>query len=89
MAARDSDATAHEASSAVLQNEHAVQSAGAAGQNDNDTPEMDLTTVVPDTGEGGKLKMIVQLLKRCLGVKDLGAMYVCFVHYSSFFLARV
>ncbi|EJD03141.1 uncharacterized protein FOMMEDRAFT_146816 [Fomitiporia mediterranea MF3/22] len=40
-------------------------------------PEADLTAVVPDTGEasdGGKLKMIVQLLKRCLGVKDLAAM---------------
>jgi len=27
-----------------------------------------------DTGEGGKLKMIVQLVKRCLGVKDIAAM---------------
>lgn len=42
-------------------------------------PDADMTTLVPDTGEaseGGKLKMIVQLLKRCLGVKDLAAMYV-------------
>lgn len=29
---------------------------------------------VPDSGEGGKLKMIVGLLKRCLGVKDIAAM---------------
>ena len=32
---------------------------------------------VPDTGdagEGGKLKMIVQLLKKCLGVKDIATM---------------
>lgn len=29
-----------------------------------------------DTGEGGKLKMIVQLVKKCLGVKDIAAMYV-------------
>ena len=29
-----------------------------------------------DTGEGSKLKMIVSLLKRCLGVKDLAAMCV-------------
>lgn len=29
-----------------------------------------------DTGEGGKLKMIVQLLKKSLGVKDIAAMYV-------------
>lgn len=34
---------------------------------------------VPDSGEaseGGNLKMIVQLLKKCLGVKDLAAMCV-------------
>ncbi|KAF8516790.1 hypothetical protein JB92DRAFT_2715022 [Gautieria morchelliformis] len=29
---------------------------------------------VPDSGEGSKLKMIVSLLKRCLGVKDIAAM---------------
>lgn len=29
-----------------------------------------------DTGEGGKLKMIVQLVKKCLGVKDIAAMSV-------------
>lgn len=29
-----------------------------------------------DTGEGGKIKMIVQLVKKCLGVKDIAAMYV-------------
>ncbi|KAG6885560.1 hypothetical protein C0993_012803 [Termitomyces sp. T159_Od127] len=27
-----------------------------------------------DTGEGGKLKMIVQLVKKCFGVKDIAAM---------------
>lgn len=27
-----------------------------------------------DTGEGGKLKMIVQLVKKCLGVKDIATM---------------
>ncbi|KAG6854413.1 hypothetical protein C0991_006955 [Blastosporella zonata] len=27
-----------------------------------------------DTGEGGKLKMIVQLVRKCLGVKDIAAM---------------
>lgn len=27
-----------------------------------------------DTGEGGKLKMIIQLVKRSLGVKDIAAM---------------
>lgn len=29
-----------------------------------------------DAGESGKLKMIVQLVKKCLGVKDIAAMYV-------------
>ena len=29
-----------------------------------------------DTGEGGKLKMIVQLVKKCLGVKDIASMFV-------------
>jgi oxysterol-binding protein-related protein 9/10/11 len=28
-----------------------------------------------DTGEGGKLKMIIQLVKKCFGVKDIAAMY--------------
>lgn len=27
-----------------------------------------------DTGEGGKLKMIVGLVKKCLGVKDIASM---------------
>lgn len=27
-----------------------------------------------DTGEGGKLKMIIQLVKKCFGVKDIAAM---------------
>jgi hypothetical protein len=31
---------------------------------------------VPDTGEGGKLKMIVSLVKKCLGVKDIASMSV-------------
>jgi hypothetical protein len=29
-----------------------------------------------DTGEGGKLSMIVQIVKKCLGVKDIASMYV-------------
>lgn len=29
-----------------------------------------------DSGESGKLKMIVQLVKKCLGVKDIASMYV-------------
>lgn len=35
--------------------------------------------VPEDSSEGGKLKMIVQLVKRSLGVKDIAAMYV---HYT-------
>jgi hypothetical protein len=31
-----------------------------------------------DVGEGGKLSMIVQLVKKCLGVKDIAAMSVSF-----------
>jgi hypothetical protein len=32
-----------------------------------------------DTGEGGKLKMIIQLVRKCFGVKDIAAMLVCFL----------
>ncbi|KAF9003331.1 hypothetical protein BDQ17DRAFT_1356014 [Cyathus striatus] len=42
---------------------------------DDDTPEPPVS--VPDSGdagEGGKLKMIVQLVKKCLGVKDIASM---------------
>ncbi|THH30565.1 hypothetical protein EUX98_g3621 [Antrodiella citrinella] len=44
---------------------------------DVDEAAIDQPISVPetsDTGESGKLKMIVQLLKRCLGVKDIAAM---------------
>jgi hypothetical protein len=37
--------------------------------------------VPEDTGEGGKLRMIVQLVKRSFGVKDLAAM--CAPNYLS------
>jgi oxysterol-binding protein-related protein 9/10/11 len=40
--------------------------------NDTDAP-----LTVPDTGDtgdSGKLKMIVQLVKKCLGVKDIASM---------------
>ncbi|KAJ3755961.1 hypothetical protein EV360DRAFT_48797 [Lentinula raphanica] len=42
-----------------------------------DLHEDDAPLTVPDSGdagEGGKLKMIVQLVKKCLGVKDIAAM---------------
>ena len=48
-----------------------------AADNEVTYPEPDETAIqVQDTGEseGGKLKMIVTLLKKCLGVKDLAAM---------------
>ncbi len=44
---------------------------------DEDAPGQPIS--VPDsgdTGESGKLKMIVQLVKKCLGVKDIAAMCV-------------
>jgi oxysterol-binding protein-related protein 9/10/11 len=31
-----------------------------------------------DSGEGGKLKMILALVKKSLGVKDIAAMFVTF-----------
>jgi len=40
-------------------------------------PEEDAPISVPDSGdsgEGGKIKMIVQLVKKCLGVNDIAAM---------------
>lgn len=37
-----------------------------------------------DTGEGGRLKMIIQLVKRSLGVKDLAAMFVSFSHKQGY-----
>ncbi len=53
---------------------------------DEDTPEP--AVVVPDsgdTGEGGKLKMIVQLVKKCLGVKDIAAMLVLYLLSTTYF----
>lgn len=44
---------------------------------DEDAPGLPIS--VPDsgdTGEGGRLKMIVQLVRKSLGVKDLAAMCV-------------
>ena len=32
-----------------------------------------------DTGESGKLKMIVQLVRKCMGIKDIASMYVSFI----------
>lgn len=30
---------------------------------------------VPDSGEGGKIKTMMSILKKCLGVKDIASMY--------------
>ncbi|KZT24149.1 hypothetical protein NEOLEDRAFT_1148783 [Neolentinus lepideus HHB14362 ss-1] len=52
-------------------------SPGAVELNEYDPDAPGPAISVPDsgdTGEGGKLKMIVQLLKKCLGVKDIAAM---------------
>ena len=44
---------------------------------DEDAPGPPISVAdASDAGEGGKLKMIVQLLKKCLGVSDIAAMYV-------------
>ena len=45
--------------------------------------------VPDDTGEGGKLRMIVQLVKRSFGVKDLAAMWASFSLSVECPLARV
>jgi oxysterol-binding protein-related protein 9/10/11 len=42
-----------------------------------DDETTDAAVAVPDTGDGGegsKLKMIISLVKKCLGVKDIASM---------------
>ena len=52
--------------------------AGPASPIDEDAPGPPISVADSgDTGDGGKLKMIVQLVKKCLGVKDIAAMFVC------------
>lgn len=48
---------------------------------DDDAPDPPIS--VPDsgdTGEGGKLKMIIQLVKKSFGVKDIATMWVSCFH---------
>ena len=53
--------------------------ADPAGPIDEDAPGRPfLVADSGDTGDGGKLKMAVQLVKKCLGVKDIAAMFVLF-----------
>ncbi|KAH8116041.1 hypothetical protein DFH11DRAFT_1506631 [Phellopilus nigrolimitatus] len=79
MAPKDKDVTptptlaVHDADA----NRSSVAEEEAHGDVEEDLEVEAEAVAVPDTGdagEGGKLKMIVQLLKRCLGVKDLAAM---------------
>jgi hypothetical protein len=42
---------------------------------DDESPAVSVADI-GDTGEGGKLKMIVSLVKKCLGVKDIASMSV-------------
>lgn len=35
-----------------------------------------------DTGESGKLKMIVQLVRKCMGIKDIASMCVPSFHWG-------
>ena len=59
-----------------------MASSGATDDTVIDDEAPGLPISVPDsgdTGEGGRLKMIIQLVKRSLGVKDLAAMFVFFL----------
>jgi hypothetical protein len=59
-------------------------SSDTSHHDDPDAPGAPIS--VPDSGdhgEGGKLKMIVQLVKRSLGVKDLAAMLVALRNHCS------
>jgi oxysterol-binding protein-related protein 9/10/11 len=51
---------------------------------DDDAPGPPIS--VPDSGDTGegRLKMIIQLLKRSLGVKDLAAMFVSFSYKQGY-----
>jgi hypothetical protein len=51
---------------------------------DEDAPGLPIS--VPDSGDTGegRLKMIIQLLKRSLGVKDLAAMFVSFSYKQGY-----
>ena len=52
-------------------------SSGKASSIKEPDPDSQVAVSVPDSGdhgEGGKLKMIVQLVKKCLGVKDIASM---------------
>lgn len=52
----------------------------SANQDDHDAPPVTVADS-GDHGEGGKVKMIVSLVKKCLGVKDIASM--CVVPWDS------
>jgi hypothetical protein len=55
-------------------------------KHEHEPAEDDAPISVPDsgdTGESGKLKMIVQLVKKCLGVKDIASMFVSILSVPS------
>jgi len=69
--------------------QHDEEEESVAGLEEGEGEEHDhdegAAIALPDSGEateGGKLKMIVSLLKKCLGVKDLASM--CDILLSSF-----
>ncbi|CAG7847793.1 Oxysterol-binding protein-like protein 1 [Serendipita indica DSM 11827] len=64
------------ATSSIISDPAAKSSTDTVAQDDPDAPGAPIS--VPDSGdhEGGKLKMIIQLVKRSLGVKDLAAMRI-------------
>ena len=78
------DATAKDAlkTESVAKNDNGARAQPLPQDEPGDNTELNLegeaenVADAGDTGEGGKLKMIMSLLKRCLGVKDLAAMCV-------------
>jgi hypothetical protein len=48
----------------------------SSNQDDHDTAPPVAVADSGDHGEGGKVKMIVSLVKKCLGVKDIASMWV-------------
>ena len=64
-------------SSSIVSDPAGKTSTDTVGRDDPDAPGSPIAVPdIGDHGEGGKLKMIIQLVKRSLGVKDLAAMFV-------------
>ena len=90
MATWEASATTHSPVTSGSNSEHkpvAAQRSGSTNTTstvvEDSVAEDDAAISVPDNGEhneGGNLKMIVQLVKKCLGVKDIAAMCVVFTY---------